>query len=379
MSDRRISSKGYHHTVEAWTVGRLRAALEGVPDDTIVAASIPLSLAPRPADPAGGEDYDWVMTDVEEAPSTGPEPISWYSIGQLDGTSTSTGWWRMRNWRTEQQLDTEVFCAAACRAAIAQKTSVPTSQPYRQSSVRPNTRPGAAGAGARREPADGQAGRGGPETASRRRRRATDTANRRVRAASSTHTRPRPRSAGLGAWRARGCSTTSTSARSTRAAGLYTTRRRRARQQVPAGPPFTGVRHSPPNTTAPRERLAGRARPTAAGTTPRGPGAGCGGNSNGLDGDLAETRDDGEPQARPRPPPGGRARRRARNGRVRQTGSSTAGERGGAGERGTSATRGLGSAGPSPSPGPSPCSAKFGDVHRTPLRPHHAGPAAGGE
>ncbi|MEW1760369.1 DUF6225 family protein [Streptomyces cyaneofuscatus] len=76
MSDRRISSEGYHHTVEAWTVGRLRAALEGVPDEAIVAASIPLSLAPRPTDPAGGEDYDWVMTDVEETPSTGPEPIT---------------------------------------------------------------------------------------------------------------------------------------------------------------------------------------------------------------------------------------------------------------------------------------------------------------
>ncbi|MFJ8752282.1 DUF6225 family protein [Streptomyces sp. NPDC102441] len=76
MSSSRISLEGYHHTVEAWTVGRLRAALAGVPDDTIVAASIPTSLAPRPTDPAGGEDYDWVMTDIEEPPSAAPEPIT---------------------------------------------------------------------------------------------------------------------------------------------------------------------------------------------------------------------------------------------------------------------------------------------------------------
>ncbi|WP_327309717.1 DUF6225 family protein (plasmid) [Streptomyces sp. NBC_01298] len=74
MSTRRIDSEGYHHRVAAWTVGQLRAALAGLPDDTLVAASIPHSLGPRPNDPAGAEDSDWVVTDLEEAPSAS-EPL----------------------------------------------------------------------------------------------------------------------------------------------------------------------------------------------------------------------------------------------------------------------------------------------------------------
>ncbi|MEU6460317.1 DUF6225 family protein [Streptomyces sp. NPDC046976] len=75
MSTHRIGADGYHHAVEAWTAGRLRAALDGVPDETIVAGSIPMSLAPRPTDPAGGEDDDWVMIDLEESPSALSEPM----------------------------------------------------------------------------------------------------------------------------------------------------------------------------------------------------------------------------------------------------------------------------------------------------------------
>ncbi|MFJ3699472.1 DUF6225 family protein [Streptomyces sp. NPDC090052] len=75
MSNRRINPEGYHHTVEALTVGRLKEAIAGLPDDTVVAASIPLSLAPRPTDPDGGEDYDWVLTEVEEPPSATHEPV----------------------------------------------------------------------------------------------------------------------------------------------------------------------------------------------------------------------------------------------------------------------------------------------------------------
>ncbi|MFE4304827.1 DUF6225 family protein [Streptomyces sp. NPDC056891] len=70
MDAGRISSEGYHHTVAAWTVGQLRKALAGLPDEAVVTASIPQSLGPRPNDPAGAEDFDWVLTDVEEAPST---------------------------------------------------------------------------------------------------------------------------------------------------------------------------------------------------------------------------------------------------------------------------------------------------------------------
>ncbi|MFJ5635254.1 DUF6225 family protein [Streptomyces goshikiensis] len=70
MSTDRIGSEGYHHTVAAWTVGPLRETLAGLPDDAVVTASIPLSLGPRPSDPAGAEDDDWVLTDVEAESST---------------------------------------------------------------------------------------------------------------------------------------------------------------------------------------------------------------------------------------------------------------------------------------------------------------------
>ncbi|MFE8940986.1 DUF6225 family protein [Streptomyces sp. NPDC007872] len=69
MRTGRISSESYHHTIAAWTVGQMRKTLAGRPDDTVVTASIPRSLGPRPGDPVAAKDDDWILTDVEVTPS----------------------------------------------------------------------------------------------------------------------------------------------------------------------------------------------------------------------------------------------------------------------------------------------------------------------
>jgi hypothetical protein len=69
---KRIAAEGYHHTVDAWTVGRLREALAGLPDDALVTAVIPHSLGPRPTNPGDIDDHDWVLTEVEEGVGLDP-------------------------------------------------------------------------------------------------------------------------------------------------------------------------------------------------------------------------------------------------------------------------------------------------------------------
>ncbi|NML55135.1 hypothetical protein HHL19_35595 [Streptomyces sp. R302] len=65
-----ISSEGYHHVVNVWTVGQLRRALADLADDTPLAGSIPQSLGPRPCDSL--EDDDWILAGLEVGPPGEP-------------------------------------------------------------------------------------------------------------------------------------------------------------------------------------------------------------------------------------------------------------------------------------------------------------------
>ncbi|MFI9329246.1 DUF6225 family protein [Kitasatospora sp. NPDC052868] len=53
----------YHHTVDAWTVGRLREALAGLPDGMPIALALPGDG--RPAALGGTFDDEWVITGTE--------------------------------------------------------------------------------------------------------------------------------------------------------------------------------------------------------------------------------------------------------------------------------------------------------------------------
>ncbi|MEV7177792.1 DUF6225 family protein [Kitasatospora sp. NPDC093679] len=53
----------YHHTADAWTVGRLREALAGLPADMPISLAVPDDGRPAPL--GDTFDDDWVITDTE--------------------------------------------------------------------------------------------------------------------------------------------------------------------------------------------------------------------------------------------------------------------------------------------------------------------------